>query len=351
MRIFKRIFLVIFLFMLSSVRMAYAEKPLTPVDYYEKALKSFPDDQKEATVLATKARLYAMYDIARVADTSAHEAWSVLKQNLEPIYQWALYHPKAYQEILQDTIKWAKSAPPPDYRPDWMINHGMVAMQSAMQGKEAPDPFVPNDDQQADWNKAIDSIQKFLDDRNTWVKFEHDIEPANAYNALKERIENRIERNSTYLSSENLKKLKNVLNQILESYNTRTGTVEDRMMSVMDEVDKFIASHMDDESFLSAKERDVANNDNFAKATLRSVSSAVEGFASDHGGKYPTDMKQLTEGKSPYLTSDFCDQSQGGFKYTCQLDEKGYIFKATPERLGETGSKIFVITTGGVLNS
>ena len=150
-----------FVIILACSLTARAEEPMTAFDYYEKAVEAFPKDKKEAVALAVRAHLCAMYDMDRVADQSAHQAWLVLRQNLGPIYQWGSSHPKIYQDILRDTIKWAKASPPPSYSPDWMINHGMGAIISSLSGKTA-DTINPQHKPEMDWNKEIGYLEELL---------------------------------------------------------------------------------------------------------------------------------------------------------------------------------------------
>jgi hypothetical protein len=86
-----------------------------------------------------------------------------------------------------------------------------------------------------------------------------------------------------------------------------------------------------------------------AKATLRSLSTASETYATANNGSYPTSISDLTLATPPYLNKNYCDQEISGYLYSCFFQATEYRFIATPSKDGETGSNSFTITTGGVL--
>ena len=103
-------------------------------------------------------------------------------------------------------------------------------------------------------------------------------------------------------------------------------------------------------------------NDAAAKATVRSLSTAAEVYATSNSGKYPTivGVAATTDTPATGLTAfissaaSYCKDGGGeteiqGFKYVCTLGEGGYTFAATPITLGTTGSVTYTTTTGGVL--
>ena len=90
-------------------------------------------------------------------------------------------------------------------------------------------------------------------------------------------------------------------------------------------------------------------NDALAKATLRTLSTASESYATANMGNYPAEMPELTQAVPPYLNNDYCDKEISGFRYTCKMSKTEYKFTGTPVAAGETGSTTFTITTGGVL--
>lgn len=90
-------------------------------------------------------------------------------------------------------------------------------------------------------------------------------------------------------------------------------------------------------------------NDALAKATLRSLSTASESYATSNSGNYPGDETSLTGATPPYLNTRYCDQPLSGFDFTCTWGPGTYTFTATPITVGTSGTQTFTITTGGVL--
>ena len=90
-------------------------------------------------------------------------------------------------------------------------------------------------------------------------------------------------------------------------------------------------------------------NDALAKATLRSLSTSSESFATSNSGNYPTNETSLTGATPPYLNSSYCNKTLSGFIITCNQVSSAYTFTATPATPGTSGTQTFTITTGGVL--
>ncbi len=96
-------------------------------------------------------------------------------------------------------------------------------------------------------------------------------------------------------------------------------------------------------------------NEAAAKATLRSLSTAAETYATSHSGAYPTTI--TTPGLVDFIASaaNYCSGVGGattavqGYNYACTLTAGGYQFVATPVTPGTTGSVTYTATTGGVL--
>ena len=96
-------------------------------------------------------------------------------------------------------------------------------------------------------------------------------------------------------------------------------------------------------------------NEAAAKATLRSLSTAAETYATSHSGAYPTTV--TTPGLVDFITSapSYCANATGtktavqGYDYACTLGAGGYTFVATPVTVGTTGSITYTATTGGVI--
>jgi len=92
-------------------------------------------------------------------------------------------------------------------------------------------------------------------------------------------------------------------------------------------------------------------NDALAKSTVRAISTAAEGYASDNSGSYPPDFATMFNANPKYVNVDYTAGAISGYGYTTgsSYAADGYTVVATPTTCGTTGTKIFTITTGGVL--
>ncbi|MDD5194627.1 MAG: prepilin-type N-terminal cleavage/methylation domain-containing protein [Candidatus Omnitrophica bacterium] len=97
----------------------------------------------------------------------------------------------------------------------------------------------------------------------------------------------------------------------------------------------------------------MAANEAAAQATLKTLSTACETFASSNAnGDYPAAMGDLTGATPPYLNIDYADGTvRQGYSVAPTLAVTGYTFVATPAACGSSGSNTFTITTGGALTS
>ncbi len=89
-------------------------------------------------------------------------------------------------------------------------------------------------------------------------------------------------------------------------------------------------------------------NEALAKATLRSISTASETYATANNGNYPKSSTDLTSATPPYLNNNYCDQVISGYKYACEFKGDGYKIIATPSS-SNSGSTAYTISTGGVM--
>ncbi len=91
-------------------------------------------------------------------------------------------------------------------------------------------------------------------------------------------------------------------------------------------------------------------NESAARATLKTISTALETYAAESKQGYPADISILTKANPPYLNKDYiADSPIQGYNYTCQfLEVNSYSCSAAPRHCGRTGSRIYTITTGGV---
>ena len=90
-------------------------------------------------------------------------------------------------------------------------------------------------------------------------------------------------------------------------------------------------------------------NDALAKATLRSLSTASESYATSNQGNYPGAETSLTGATPPYLNTSYCGNTLSGFTFACTWGPGTYTFTNTPVTVGTSGTTVFTITTGGVL--
>jgi prepilin-type N-terminal cleavage/methylation domain-containing protein len=90
-------------------------------------------------------------------------------------------------------------------------------------------------------------------------------------------------------------------------------------------------------------------NETTAQATLKTLSTAAESFASANGGNYPTAITDLTTAVPPYINENYIGNRQGyTFAYPTATTV-AYLFTAVPITLNTTGTKSFSICTGGIL--
>ncbi len=93
----------------------------------------------------------------------------------------------------------------------------------------------------------------------------------------------------------------------------------------------------------------ISANDALAKATLRSLSTASETFATANTGNYPIDISSLTGATPPYIQVPYCGQQNSGFTFACTMGAGAYTYTATPVTIGTSGTTTWTISTGGVL--
>jgi len=90
-------------------------------------------------------------------------------------------------------------------------------------------------------------------------------------------------------------------------------------------------------------------NDALTKVKLRSLAMASEAYATVNYGQYPTNILSLTNANPPFVKENYCDKSDSGFVYTCEMTENTYQFTAIPVEIGVTGTTTYTITTGAIL--
>ncbi|MFH1191674.1 MAG: hypothetical protein V1670_05715 [Candidatus Omnitrophota bacterium] len=95
----------------------------------------------------------------------------------------------------------------------------------------------------------------------------------------------------------------------------------------------------------------IEQNQYLARDNLKLFSTALENFAKDNKGAYPSNIKQLTEGKPVYLERDYLAvPAIRGYEYDCQrLDDAGYNCSASPLNCQLTGKVVYAVSTGGLI--
>lgn len=97
----------------------------------------------------------------------------------------------------------------------------------------------------------------------------------------------------------------------------------------------------------------VTANETAAQATLRTVSTAAETYATSNNGNYPVggDLTWATGASPVYLNEDYTTGSRQGYKFAFTGTAAGYTATADPCSCTTTGTKSFQIVTGGVLTT
>lgn len=90
-------------------------------------------------------------------------------------------------------------------------------------------------------------------------------------------------------------------------------------------------------------------NESNAQATLKTIATACESFASANNGNYPAAMANLTGANPPYLNEDYTTAARQGYNFACTLAAAGYTCTAVPVTVNTTGTRSFAICTGAVL--
>jgi hypothetical protein len=147
---------------LGCVRPDKLRNTYTPADLYRSNAECIKlADYDSAVYSSALAGVYARYDTMRVADSTAHQAQSVLP--MKYLASLAEEQKKAFTSRLSAVAGSAgklaalcadiRKIGPPDYRPTYMIQHGMSAF---LVGK-TENSLVPNFDGAASWEKSLNS--------------------------------------------------------------------------------------------------------------------------------------------------------------------------------------------------
>ena len=94
----------------------------------------------------------------------------------------------------------------------------------------------------------------------------------------------------------------------------------------------------------------IAANETAAQATLKTISTALETYASMTNSQFPSSTDDLLNISPPYISENYFDGAvHQGYQYaTFTLTTSAYDIRATPLSEAQGGNS-FSITTGGVL--
>jgi hypothetical protein len=97
----------------------------------------------------------------------------------------------------------------------------------------------------------------------------------------------------------------------------------------------------------------IAQHQSYALSRLKLISAALENYAKDKGGLYPTSLSLLTQSNPPYVDKEDVAQSpKKGYIYSCtRLEASGYSCSAAPLKCRVTGDTAYTISTGSLLIS
>jgi hypothetical protein len=97
----------------------------------------------------------------------------------------------------------------------------------------------------------------------------------------------------------------------------------------------------------------IAQNESHISVALKQVSAALENYAANNKGVYPSSLSVLRETKPAYLDKDYFTKSPfRGYNFSCpRLEPGGYSCYASPIRCKLTGNTIYTISTGSLLVS
>lgn len=103
---------------------------------------------------------YAMYDMRRVPDPSAHQALPVLRMNAAMGFEPAILEQfqnaaDAMFEEPEELIALLTQLGSPDYHPTYMVQHGM----GAMLGEDCAEEFASDFEAEKAWQEILDGLK------------------------------------------------------------------------------------------------------------------------------------------------------------------------------------------------
>ena len=88
-------------------------------------------------------------------------------------------------------------------------------------------------------------------------------------------------------------------------------------------------------------------NETTAQATLKTLATAAESYASANGGSYPLSVAAMRAETPPYLNENYLGARQG-YTFAEASTAISYRYTAIPQALATTGNRSFAICTGAV---
>ncbi len=96
----------------------------------------------------------------------------------------------------------------------------------------------------------------------------------------------------------------------------------------------------------------VNSNESVSQATLKTIATGAESYASANNGNYPADWDAITNSTPPYVNENYETVSpRNGYNFACTFTASSYSCTATPATCNTTGTKTYTIATGAVLTS
>lgn len=95
----------------------------------------------------------------------------------------------------------------------------------------------------------------------------------------------------------------------------------------------------------------ISQNESVALLNVKLISTALENYAKNNQGAFPSSFSALIKTNPSYLDKDYIVESPiKGYNYSCsRLDFSGYNCSATPVKCNITGRVIYTVTTGVLL--
>lgn len=154
-------------FDIGCIDFSQAKNVYSPADLFKGSVACFQaGDGGRGVKLFALAMAYGRFDIARVADTTAHQGMEVLKlSNFDAFSdEDKTMISEGFEAFTKDPDEWApfctrlRALGPPAYHPDYMIQHGMRAVQPWNQ--DGSNGLLADFDPDSTWRMVVDQYMK-----------------------------------------------------------------------------------------------------------------------------------------------------------------------------------------------